>query len=224
MVIAIRTGLERPPTRVVVVDDHPMMREGTRATLEQQDDLAVIGVAGDGAEALRMSDALRPDILLLDLGLPDMSGIQVARQVRASSPEVGVVVLSAHDTLGNLRSLKDLGVRGFLSKLASSEELVGAVRRVAAGGTALAAGGGSTPPDAAEPSEPLTAREADVLRLLAAGRRNMEIAAELSVSVNTVEFHVRHVLAKLGARSRTEAALRARELGLYPEAGERTAA
>ncbi len=231
MVTAIRQA-ERT-TRVVVVDDHPIMRAGTRAALEEQADLAVVGVAADGAEALRLSDALRPDVLVLDLGLPDISGVEVARQVSATSPEVNVLVLSAHDTLGNVRSLRDIGVRGFVSKLASGDELAGAIRRVAAGGTAISVGGGSAtstsragsedgPGD--EPQESLTAREADVLELLAAGRRNMEIAAELSVSVNTVEFHVRHVLAKLGARSRTEAAMRARELGLCPATRDRTAA
>jgi len=231
MVTAIRQA-ERP-TRVVVVDDHPIMRAGTQAALEEQADLAVVGVAADGAEALRLSDALRPDVLVLDLGLPDISGVEVARQVSATSPEVNVLVLSAHDTLGNVRSLRDVGVRGFVSKLASGDELVGAIRRVAAGGTAISVCGGSAlstggagSKDAAgdEPQESLTAREADVLQLLAGGRRNMEIAAELSVSVNTVEFHVRHVLAKLGARSRTEAAMRARELGLCPATRDRTAA
>ena len=132
MVTAIRQA-ERP-TRVVVVDDHPIMRAGTRAALEEQADLAVVGVAADGAEALRLSDALRPDVLVLDLGLPDISGVEVARQVSATSPEVNVLVLSAHDTLGNVRSLRDIGVRGFVSKLASGDELVGAIRRVAAGG------------------------------------------------------------------------------------------
>ena len=214
----MRPGLEGAragnPIRVVLVDDHPMLRDGLQAVLEEHPDMEVVGAAGDGAEALRLCQQLHPDVMLLDLSLPDMNGMEVARRVHAVAPDVAVLVVSAHDSLGYVRLVRDLGVRGFLSKTSSGQELVEAVRRVAAGEPIIMVSGGAKDEPAEEPEEQLTAREAEVLRLVAAGRRNTDIATELSVSVNTVEFHVRHILAKLGARSRTEAAYRARELGL----------
>ena len=220
----MQPGLARGPAgrpiRVILVDDHPILRDGLQATLEEHADIAVVGAAADGAEALRLCQTLHPDVLLLDLGLPDMNGIEVARQVHAATPELAVLIVTAHDSAGYIRQVRDLGVRGFLSKTTSGPDLVEAIRRVAAGENVVLVSsnptgiGGPRDEPGEEPEEQLTAREAEVLRLLAAGRRNTDIAAELSVSVNTVEFHVRHILAKLGARSRTEAAFRALELGL----------
>ena len=209
------------PTRVVLVDDHPMLRAGTQAALQAHADLAVVGVANDGAEALRLSETLQPDVLVLDIGLPDMSGVEVARKVRATCPDIAILILSAHASPAYVRSLRNIGVRGFVSKTVSGDQLAEAVRRVAGGSMVIDLAGGSAENQAAEDlsaeaaEERLTARELEVLERLAAGRRNMEIAAELNVSLNTVEFHVRHVLAKLGTRSRTEAAVRAAELGLF---------
>ena len=200
--------------RVALVDDHPMLREGTAALLAARPDIAVVGQTGRGAEALALIGERRPDVLLLDLHLPDLSGIEVARRVRAEHPRVAIVVLSNYEDAGYVRALLQLGARGYLGKAATGEEIVAAVRAAASGGTvlsdgaraALGAGGAA-----------LSARDLEVLGLIAAGRRNAEIADTLSIAESTVEYHVRHLLGKLGARSRTEALRRAREQGLIPE-------
>lgn len=200
------------PIRVVLVDDHPMLREGTRVLLEAQGDIAVVGRTGSGSEALALVTELRPDVLLLDIHLPDVGGIEVARRVRAAQPAVAILVLSNYEEAGYVRALLQLGVRGYLGKAATGEEIVAAVRAVARGRatilsdaarSALGAGGAD-----------LSARELEVLGLIAEGRRNAEIAAALNIAESTVEYHVRHVLTKLGARSRTEALRKARRLGL----------
>lgn len=201
------------PIRVVIVDDHPMLREGTRALLERQPDLVVVGATGQGGEALRLAAELRPDVLLLDVHLPDLSGVEVARRLRDTQPELAVLVLSNYEEPSYVRALLHLGARGYLGKTASGDQITAAIRAVAAGRTTVlsetaraALGGGVA----------LTARELDVLRRLTAGRRNGEIARELSISENTVEFHVRRVLQKLGVRSRTEAIRMAQRQGLVP--------
>lgn len=185
--------------RVIIVDDHPMLRNGTKACLEQAAGVDIVAVASTGAEALRLVQAHRPGVLLLDLRLPDVSGVEVARRVREWSAEVAIVVLTGYEQIGYARALRELGVKGFLPKTASSKEIVGAVRAVAAGGSAFPniADGGSI--------EALSIRELEVLRLMVAGYRNADIAEELSISLRTVEYHVSNVLSKLEARSRADA-------------------
>lgn len=201
--------------RVVLVDDHPMLREGTAALLAAQADIAVVGQTGRGAEAVALVGVRRPDVLVLDLHLPDLSGVEVARRVRAEHPDVAILILSNYEDAGYVRALLQLGVRGYLGKVAGGTEIVAAVRGVARGGAtvlsnaaraALGAGGVE-----------LSAREMEVLGLIAAGRRNAEIAGALFIAESTVEYHVRHVLQKLGARSRTEALRKAREQGLLAD-------
>ncbi len=198
--------------RVVLVDDHPVVREGTRTILERALGVEVVGEAGTGAEALRQVDEQRPDVLLLDVHLPDVSGVEVARAVRASHREVAVVAYTGLADAGYARALLQLGVRAYLRKDASSESLVAALRAVAAGQTVLETAAARAAL-AAEP-DPLTAREDQVLQLLAAGRRNAEIAESLGLRRQTVEFHLHNVFQKLGVRSRTEAVARARQRGL----------
>jgi len=153
-----------------------------------------------------------PDVLVLDLHLPDLGGVEVARQVRAAHPATAILVLSNHEEAGYVRALLQLGARGYLSKAATGTEIVAAVRAVARGeatilseaARAVLGAGGAR----------LSARELEVLGLIAAGRRNAEIADALFIAESTVEYHIRHVLTKLGARSRTEALRKAREEGL----------
>ena len=179
--------------------------------LERLAGLEVVGATGLGASGLRMIETLQPDVLLLDLGLPDQSGIEVAQRVRANWPDVAVVVITGYSVRSNSALLAQLGVRGVVHKSAPSEQIINAIRAAATGRT-------SSSPPRAEPggpvsADPLTVRELEVLGLVAAGLRNADISAELHVSVNTVEFHMRNLLGKLGARSRTEAVTRARTLG-----------
>jgi DNA-binding NarL/FixJ family response regulator len=203
------------PVRVLVVDDHPVVREGTTALLSRRPGLEVVGAASDGASGLRLVEQLRPDVLLLDLDLPDVNGVEVAQSVRTRWPDVAVLVITGYDVQRYTQLLTQLGVSGLIHKTASRDELFGAIQ-------AAAEGGKLARPNRGRPGEfkleALTVREHEVLGLMAAGLRNAEIAADLSVSLNTVEFHVRHILDKLGARSRTEAVLRARALGyVVPE-------
>jgi DNA-binding NarL/FixJ family response regulator len=188
--------------RVLIVDDHPMTLEGTQALLGRSPNIEIVGAATSGQEAVQMVKELQPEVLLLDVCLPDMNGVEVARMVRTSFPEVAVLAVTGYDDTGMLRSMLKLGVPGYLRKTVTGDELIAAVKAVAAGQTVLE-------PELlqvglASMDQSFTEREISVLRLVATGLRNAEIADQLEVSVKTVEFHMRHVLAKLGVRSRTE--------------------
>lgn len=201
----------RTPIRVVVVDDHALVREGSVQLLEQELDLQVVGQAGSGEEALRLLEAVAPDVALVDVALPGMSGLELAREMIARGLGCRVLVVSAYDDYAYVSEALELGVGGYLLKTASARELVDAVRAVADGVVVLDAEvsvrlgrrsrNGSARPAAAA----LTSRETEVLALLARGRSNKEIAAELALGVRTVESHVSSLLAKLGVASRTEA-------------------
>ena len=202
---------QRTRVRVVVVDDHALVREGTVQLLEQQADLQVTGQAGSGEEALSLLAALDPDVALVDVNLPGMSGLELARQVAARGLRCRVLVVSAYDDAAFVSEALELGVSGYLLKSASARELVNAVRAVADGMVVFDAGvisahlGRRPRSDPHRPSAALSTRETEVLDLLARGRSNKEIAAELALRVRTVESHVSSVLHKLGVASRTEA-------------------
>ncbi len=197
----------------MIVDDHTLVREGTQAILATYSDIDVVGVAGDAAEAERLLIESAPDVLLLDIRLPDASGVDVARFVRRARPDTAILVMTGYDDVAYVRTLFELGVRGYLRKTASSQQIVAAIRAVAAGHVILGAEIVHASPGAE--TDRLSDREREVMRLIALGRRNAEIARELGVSIKTVEFHVGNVLDKLGVRSRVEALARARQLG-YP--------
>lgn len=207
------------PIWIVVVDDHPMLRQGTRALLDGTPGMRVVATTGEGAEALRLAERCRPDVLLLDLRLPDISGVAVARRVRAAHPAIAILVLTGYDDAAYTRALLALGVRGYLPKTATGEEIVAAVRALAAGRSALDAAvrQAALAPDIVA----LTERELEVLRLLVDGRRNQEIADALCIVVKTVEYHVGNILQKLHARSRSEAIRKAQEYGLASPLAER---
>lgn len=203
---------EQKLIRVIIVDDHPMVREGTQALLEQSLTIKVVGTLGEGLGVPRLVRELQPDVLLLDVRLPDVSGIEVVRQMRTEFPTVKVLIVTGYDEIGYARVLLQLGVHGYLAKTASGEEILAAVHAVASGNRRFAAEAARVSVENGK--DLLTAREHEVLQLLVAGLRNAEIGAALCVSVKTVEYHARNVLQKLGARSRSEAVRFALQQGI----------
>jgi len=205
-----RTG--RPataPIRVVIVDDHALLREGTIQLLEQQAEVEVVGQAGSGEEGLEVLGRLRPDVALIDVHLPGMSGLALARAAAASLPGVRVLIVSAYDDYAYMAEALKIGVGGYLLKTATARELVDAVRAVAGGVFVLdqALSSRLTRRRRSGPlaAGTLTRRESEVLAVLARGRSNQQIAAELGLGQRTVEGHVSSVLGKLGVASRAEA-------------------
>ena len=210
--------------RVFLVDDHTVVRQGLRLILEDAPDMVVVGEAGTAAEALSRLPAARPDVVLLDIHLPDQSGVEVAQALQARLPETRIIILTVSERQEDVRAALQAGAQGYLLKSASAEDVVRAVRQVVAGGAVLPPEVAARlleemrrpPTSAADPVASLTPRERDVLRLMALGFSNKEIARQLGVSENTVKTHVRHILAKLNARSRVEAAMHALRAGLVP--------
>jgi DNA-binding NarL/FixJ family response regulator len=187
--------------RVVLVDDHRALLDGLCGYFEDIADIAVVSTACSGPAALDLVAELQPDVLLLDLGLPDMSGLEVARQVRRDWPAVAILALTARDEEYDRHLLLRLGARGYLSKTVSCEVIVDALRVVAAGGTLLDT---LAAPSVRNIPDHLSLREQEVLELVLLGSRNRDIAATLGISVHTVEFHLSQLFAKFGVHSHWE--------------------
>lgn len=211
--------------RVVVVDDHQLVRQGTRDILERDPAIEVVGDAATGEEALTLVGSLCPDVVLMDIGLPGMSGVDATRAICAARPCVKVLALTIHGDDEYVFKMLEAGAAGYLLKDVRDRELIDAVHAVAAGAGVLDPAVTTTvlgrlragTAGAAEPThtaETLTCREADILRLVADGMDNREIAAGLGLSPRTVEVHLSHAFRKLGARSRTDAVMAAIRLGV----------
>jgi DNA-binding NarL/FixJ family response regulator len=201
-----------------VVDDHPVVRHGLVAMLRYERDMQVVGEAENGVEAVNRILELLPDVVLLDLNLPKMSGIDVMRQVRAQQPQIRFLVLTTYDTDEYIAPALEAGAQGYLLKDATPDELTRAVRSLAAGGAALEEGVAARVLESiAEPGgDELSVRELEVLRLLVAGASNKAIAAQLNLSENTIKTHLSHIFGKLRVRSRAEAVAAALQRGLVP--------
>jgi DNA-binding NarL/FixJ family response regulator len=207
------------PIRILVTDDHLVVRQGLRMFLTDDPDMEVVGEAADGAEAVRLANELKPDVVLMDMLMPVMDGIAATAQIRSDLPDTEVIALTSVLEDDAVIGAVKAGAIGYLLKDAEPEELRAAIKAAAAGQVHL------TPRAAARlmrevraPDNPqsLTEREIDVLRLLAGGKANKEIAAALTIGEQTVKTHVSNILMKLGVQSRTQAALHAAQIGLAP--------
>jgi DNA-binding NarL/FixJ family response regulator len=216
-------GAERArPVRVLIADDHPIFRDGLATLLEPHPGIEVVARAADGAEAVVLAAEHRPDVIVMDIQMPHVNGIEATRQVLAAQPSVGVLVFTMGEDDGTLLSAMRAGARGYLVKGAAQDEVVRAITSVAAGGVVFGASLAARIGDLLSPSPSrqatefpmLTEREREVLDLIAAGRSNGQIATELYLAPKTVRNNVSAILSKLQATDRAEAIIRARDAGM----------
>jgi len=200
---------ETKPIRVMLVDDHTVVRSGLGAVLSSSEDMLLVGEASDGEEAVRVCQRVGPDVILMDLLMPKMDGVAATKAILAACPQIKIIALTSFKEKEYVEGALKAGATGYLLKNVSAEELVAAIRRAVSGQPSLS-------PEAAqvlirkvnEPAEPtydITEREKEILALMVEGLSNADIANRLIVSQSTVKFHVSNVLSKLGATSRTEA-------------------
>jgi DNA-binding NarL/FixJ family response regulator len=209
--------------RVLIADDHPLFREGMRGRLDRMGDITVVGEAASGDEAVQLARELEPHVILMDIKMPGLNGIEATREIRQASPEVGVLVLTMFEDDDSVFAAMRAGAKGYLLKNSRGEEVVYAIRAVASGEAVFGSGvaeriiGFFSGPRPATPQRAfpeLTEREEEVLTLVARGKSNQEIARQLFVSLKTVRNHVSNILVKLQVADRAQAVIRAREAGM----------
>jgi NarL family two-component system response regulator LiaR len=207
--------------KVMLVEDHVLVREGTRELLDRETDLQVVAEAGDGEEAVRLAAEHRPDVVIMDIAMPRLNGLEATKQIKVAHPATAVLVLTAYDDDQYVFAFLEAGAAGYVLKDVSTNELIKAIRTVHAGESVLhpaiarkvanyfARRAAKQPPGESEISafDRLTRREIEVLKLAAQGMTNREIAGELTISVRTVQGHLSNIFSKLGVGSRTEAVL-----------------
>jgi DNA-binding NarL/FixJ family response regulator len=208
--------------RVILADDHAVVRQGIRRFLEEDAAIDVVAEASDGAEAVHLVEEHRPDVAVLDIRMPEVTGVEATRRIKARFPDTHVLVLTAYDDDPYVFALLEAGADGYVLKSASADQLVDAVHTVYSGESALSPevaskvvqqATGRRPASAADQIEPLTPREIDVLRLVAKGMTNREVGQELGISHRTVQGHLASIYDKLDANSRTEAVTEALKRG-----------
>ena len=209
------------PVRILIVDDHGVLRAGLRALLEDEPDFQVVGEAADGEEGLRQAEALKPDIVLMDISMPGVDGIEATRRVHASLPNTRVLLLTVHEDKSLLREAIQSGASGYILKRAVESELINAIRAVGRGELYVhPAMTRALLPDLPQEqaiqarSDSLTAREVEVLKLIALGHTNRQIAEKLHLSIRTVETHRANLMDKLDLHSRVELVRYANQHGL----------
>ena len=209
--------------RVLIAEDHPLFREGMRGRLDRVADIAVVGEAASGDEAVELAHKLEPDIILMDIKMPGLNGIEATREIQQASPQIGVLVLTMFEDDDSVFAAMRAGAKGYLLKDSGGEGVVHAIRAVASGEAVFGPGvaeriiGYFSAPRAAAPQRAfpqLTEREEEVLSLVAQGKSNREIARQLFVSLKTVRNHVSNILLKLQVADRAQAVIRARDAGM----------
>jgi len=207
--------------RVVIADDHPVVREGLSALLASVPSVTVTGIASTGREAVHAAVTLRPDVLVMDIQMPDLSGIAAAREITRAAPDVAVLMLTMFDDDDSVFAAMRAGARGYVLKGAQQDEIIRAIEAVAAGEAIFGPGIArrvlglvSAPPAPGIPFQGLTNREHQVLDLIAAGARNAEISRQMSIAPKTVANHVSAIFSKLQVADRNQAIIRARDAGL----------
>jgi DNA-binding NarL/FixJ family response regulator len=209
--------------RVLIADDHPLFREGMRGRLDRVADVAVVGEAASGDEAVELAHKLEPHIILMDIKMPGLNGIEATREIQRANPQIGILVLTMFEDDDSVFAAMRAGAKGYLLKDSGGEGVVHAIRAVASGEAVFGAGvaeriiGYFSAPRAAAPQRAfpeLTEREEEVLSLVAQGRSNREIARQLFVSLKTVRNHVSNILLKLQVADRAQAVIRARDAGM----------
>jgi len=205
--------------KVLLADDHPAFREGLSRLLSEQDDLLIVGEAVDGEEAVKLANELKPDVAVVDVAMPKLSGIEATKRIKEVCPDTAVLIVSAYDDRQYVINAIEAGASGYLLKSARVRELAAAIRAVhndemifdssAARKVFNSMTVSKDEPGTVEPSSPLNRRELEVLKLAAKGMSNKEIAQELTISTRTVQSHLVNIFTKLNINSRTEAVLRA---------------
>ena len=221
----------RKPTRLAIVDDHELTRESLQNLLADESDIEVVGEAADGRQALLLCSRLHPDLILMDVRMPEMDGLAATKEVKQRYPKISVMMLTMHENPDYLLEALKAGAAGYVLKDAPQEDIIEAVRRVRSGESPMdpelavrllrrltngdegvrTTRGRRSPADAVEP---LTPRELEVLGLMKLGRTNRQIAADLVISLGTAKNHVEHIISKLGVSDRTQAVVKAMQLGI----------
>ena len=206
-------------TRVLIADDHALLREAMRNLLDRQEDIEIVGEASDGEEAVKLSSKLKPDIAIMDIVMPKLNGIEASKEIKKISPATAIIILTAYDDAQYVLGLLEAGAAGYLLKSARGRDVVAAIRAVREGESVLhpsiiamllkRAMGLQVNESKPMSKESLTEREIEVLKLAAQGMSNKEIAENLSVTVRTVKAHISNLFAKMDVASRTEAILKA---------------